>query len=87
MSENTSKNTRFIKDQRLRDICLIGYLKAFYNRPSHEKKYLWTLLLAYPLVILKDGPVYGGPGQKSPDYRASDAEGTLKSRIKIAHTR
>jgi len=30
---------------------------------------------------------YEGPGQKSPDYRASDAEGTLKSRIKIAHTR
>jgi hypothetical protein len=31
--------------------------------------------------------LYGGPGQKSPDYRASDAEGTLKSRIKIAYTR
>jgi hypothetical protein len=30
---------------------------------------------------------YGGPGQKSPDYRASDAEGTLKSRIEIARTR
>jgi hypothetical protein len=30
---------------------------------------------------------YGGPGKKSPDYRASDAEGTLKHRIKIAHTR
>jgi hypothetical protein len=28
----------------------MGYLKAFYNRPSHRKKYLWTLLLAYPLV-------------------------------------
>jgi hypothetical protein len=27
---------------------------------------------------------YGGPGQKSPDYRASDAEGTLKRRIKTA---
>jgi hypothetical protein len=30
---------------------------------------------------------YGGPGKKSPDYRASDPEGTLKHRIKIAHTR
>jgi hypothetical protein len=31
--------------------------------------------------------MYEGPGQKSPDYRASDAEGTLKGRIKIARTR
>ena len=29
--------------------------------------------------------LYGGTGQKSPDYRASDPEGTLKHRIKIAH--
>ena len=32
-------------------------------------------------------PLYGGPGQKPPDYRAPDAEGTLKSRIKIVYTR
>ena len=31
--------------------------------------------------------LYGGLGKKSPDYRASDPEGTLKHRIKIAHTR
>jgi hypothetical protein len=30
---------------------------------------------------------YGGPGQKYGDYRPSDAEGPLKHRIKIAHTR
>jgi hypothetical protein len=30
---------------------------------------------------------YGGPGQKSPDYSASDPEGTLKDQIKIAYTR
>jgi hypothetical protein len=36
MSENTSKNARFVKDQRLRDICPIGYSKAFYNRPGHR---------------------------------------------------
>jgi hypothetical protein len=41
--------------------------------------------LHYRLLHIVD--LYGGPGQKSPDYRASDAEGTLKSRIKIAHTR
>ena len=53
MSENTSKNTRFVKDQRLRDICTIGYSKAFYNRPDYKKKYLQTLLLAYPLVKIQ----------------------------------
>jgi hypothetical protein len=30
--------------------------------------------------------VYGGPGQRSWDYSASSPEGTLKHRIKIAHT-
>jgi hypothetical protein len=53
MSENTSKNIRFVKDQRLRDIYPIGYLKAFYNYPSYRKKYPWTLLLAYPLVKIQ----------------------------------
>ena len=41
--------------------------------------------------VIEAGPQlrknYGGPGKKSPDYRASDPEGTLKHRIKIAHTR
>ena len=40
MSENTFKNTKFIKDQRLRDTYSISYLKAFYNRPGYKKKYL-----------------------------------------------
>jgi hypothetical protein len=31
--------------------------------------------------------IYEGPGQKSPDYRASDAEGVLKRPIKIAYIR
>jgi hypothetical protein len=30
---------------------------------------------------------YGGPGQKSQDYSASEPEGTLKHQIKIVHTR
>ena len=53
MSENTFKNARFIKDQRLRDTYSIGYSKAFYNRPGYKKKYLQTLLLAYPLVKIQ----------------------------------
>src|SRR5271154_4848865 len=48
MSENTSKNARFVNDQRLRDTCPMGYSKVFHNRPGHGKKYPWTLLLAYP---------------------------------------
>ena len=53
MFKNTSKNIRFIKDQRLRDIYFISYSKAFYNRPGHKKKYLQTLLLAYPLIKIQ----------------------------------
>jgi hypothetical protein len=33
------------------------------------------------------GFTYGGPGQKYGDHRPSGAEGSLKHRIKIAHTR
>ena len=32
--------------------------------------------LTTPPILIKN--IYGGPGKKSPDYRASDPEGTLK---------
>ena len=41
-----------------------------------------------PRVAWKDSVVlYGGPGQKSPEFRATDAEVPLNHRIKIAHAR
>jgi hypothetical protein len=51
-----------------------------------RSNFLDQFSVGFPMVVGCTA-AYEGPGQKSPDYRASDAEGTLKRRIKIAYIR